>query len=803
MIVNAQKTAYESNKIADELRDSSEDLTKYVRTFVVTGEPKYEKEYWQVLNIRNGKEARPNGRKIPLNILVKQLGFTNKELEKLKESQANSDKLVKKEVIAMNSINGIDDVNISKLIIPNESRRDFAIRITNDEAYHNDKATIMNPINEVIQLVDKRTQIELMYYNILNYIYMFVAFLIVSLLFIRFVFLINRIKKHIEREKVIRNIIEIMRRSIDINSVRNEVVREMGTFFKADRVFFADYDCVSLNFSVSEDSEYKSSEKVKSYAGNDEAITQGLVEAMKRFPLRGQDLIFSDLDKYLEENNLNETGTGKTFRDMGCISMMGVHISYGEFFYGDIVVTFENKRKIREEDVNFVKTLADQAGIAIYQSKLYEKEKEMVERESLLRKIFETMRSSLELNTIKNTIVNEVGNALNADRCCLLAYDKNTDAFILEEYSEHRSSPEVKSLIGINSKDLKIEWLTDLYIIGKEVIFDNVKQFIKENNLEGTPVEQYFKKSNIKASYNIPIFNSKEMLGVLIVQYTKDYKTLNQEDIDFIRIVAVQSGEAIYQAELYQKVQFQAERERINRTIIEILRSSMDKAIIKKLFVKNIGKFLDADRVFFSDYNSAKKKYLPVDENSEYLSSNSQKSFIGFDWSDKDISEHVQPLLEKREIKITNFDEYIKENPNISKGLISRYVDFGVKSSYNFPVLHQNDIIGYFCIEFTNKICELSDEDINRIRSICTQAGMALYHAELYLQAQQCSLLKESSISEISEQIKNPVNEILDLSISLSKNEFERKTQIEYLNTIIDSCNQLLELTKDISGNLN
>lgn len=801
MIVNSQKTAYESNKIANELRNSSEDLTKYVRTFVVTGDPKYENAYWHVLNVRNGKEARNDGKKIPLNILMKQLGFTNIELAKLKESQNNSDKLVNKEVIAMNAIKGVYDVNISKLIRPNESKRDFAIRIINDEAYHKDKTSIMNPISDVIQMVDQRTQITLMHYNILNYIYMLIAFLIVFILFIRFIFLINRVKKHIEIEKVVRKIIEIMRSSIGINSVRSEVVREIGTFLKADRVFFADYDPVNLNFSVPEDSEYKSSEKVKSYAGNETAITQGLVEAMKRFPLSGKDLIFSDLDKYLEENSINEPSIEQTFREMGCISMIGMHISYGDFFYGDIVVTFENKRTIKEEDINFVKTLTDQAGIAIYQSKLYEKEKEMVERESLLRKIFETMRSSLELNKIKNNIVQEIGKALNADRCLLWNYDKNLDTFIVEQNSEYKFSADEKSLIGISSKDLKIEWLTDLYKRGENVIFNNAEQFIKENNLEKTPIENYFREYNIKSSYNIPVFDTSEILGVLIVQYTKEYKTLSPEDIDFIRIVAVQAGEAIYQAELYQKVQLQAERERINRTIIEILRSSMDKEIIKKLFVKNIGKFFDADRVFFSDYDSEKKTYLPVDKNSEYLSSDTQKSFVGFDWSNPNISEYVQPLLEKREIKIANLDEYIKENPKTSKVLQSRYVDYGVKSSYNFPVLDQNNIMGYFCIEFTNERCELTDEDINRIRSICTQAGIALYQAELYSQSQQCALSKESTISEISEQIKKPTTEILDLSKLLSKNEFDRKAQIEYLNTIIDSCNQLLELTKDISEN--
>lgn len=616
MIVNSQKNAYDSNKIANELRNSSEDLTKNVRTFVVTGEPKYEKAYWHILNVRNGKEPRPDGEKIPLNLLMKQLGFTNKELADLKKSQDNSDKLVKKEVIAMNAVKGIYDINVLKLNKPGESKKDFAIRILNDESYHKDKAAIMKPIYDVIEFVDKRTRIKITQHELLNYIYMIVTFFIVFLLFIRFMFLINEVKKNVERER-------------------------------------------------------------------------------------------------------------------------------------------------------------------------------------LLRKIVATMHSSLEINTIKNIIVAQVGKALSAERCCLLTYNEKTDDFNINEHSEYRLSEKVKSLININLKEQNIEWLTNLYKNKKEVIINNIKTFNIENHSQNLSIKQYFQNYNIKASYDIPLFNSDEMIGILSVQYTRDYVKLDPEDIEFIRIIAIQAAEAIFQAELYQKVQLQAERERINRTIVEILRSSMDKAIIKKLFVKNIGKFFGADRVFFSDYDSAAKMYLPADSNSEYLSNNNQKSFVGFDWSDSDMNEHIQPLLEKKEIKINNLDEYIKENPDLNKELTARYIDFDVKSSYNFPVLHENDILGYFCIEFTNNVYRLSDEDLTRIRSICTQAGIALYHAELYSEAQQCISLRESSISEISEQIIKPASEILDFSTLLAKNEFERQAQIEYLNNIIYSCNHLLELTKN------
>ncbi|QBC43175.1 hypothetical protein C1H71_06145 [Iodobacter fluviatilis] len=45
--------------LADGLRQSSDDLTRLARTYVITGDAKYEKQYWDVLDIRNGKKARP------------------------------------------------------------------------------------------------------------------------------------------------------------------------------------------------------------------------------------------------------------------------------------------------------------------------------------------------------------------------------------------------------------------------------------------------------------------------------------------------------------------------------------------------------------------------------------------------------------------------------------------------------------------------------------------------------------------------------------------------------------------------
>ena len=102
-ITAAQERRYQSYLLADELRQSSDDLTRLARTYVVTSDPRYEEQYWTVLDIRNGNAPRPinyqgiyldfiavdvvkprgDGKAFPLQQLMKEQGFTEVEFAKL------------------------------------------------------------------------------------------------------------------------------------------------------------------------------------------------------------------------------------------------------------------------------------------------------------------------------------------------------------------------------------------------------------------------------------------------------------------------------------------------------------------------------------------------------------------------------------------------------------------------------------------------------------------------------------------------------------------------------------------------
>ncbi|MEO2215872.1 methyl-accepting chemotaxis protein [Chromobacterium vaccinii] len=177
----ASDNRYHSYLLASELRQSSDDLTRLGRTYVVTADPSYEQQYNRVLDIRNGKaprpqeynriywdfvaagqdKPRPDGETVPLQNLMKQAGFTDDEFAKLKEAQANSDGLVNLEVRAMNAVKGKFADAQGNYTVNGQPDMELARKLVHSKEYHQYKAKIMKPIDDFFVLLDQRTNTAL------------------------------------------------------------------------------------------------------------------------------------------------------------------------------------------------------------------------------------------------------------------------------------------------------------------------------------------------------------------------------------------------------------------------------------------------------------------------------------------------------------------------------------------------------------------------------------------------------------------------------------------------------------------
>ena len=188
-LANERENKFNMVDAIHQLKNSSDDLTHFAQTYAVTQNVKYKKQYEQVLKIRDGKSPRPKqynsmywalndinrlklhpySKPISFDNMIKNLPFTQIEFNKIRESKSNSDKLVNLE-------------NAAFLEIANRNYG-YAINLLHSSDYYKAKENIILPIDELVLMVNKRTNINIDKLN-KKIDSQFIYILIVSLIFI-------------------------------------------------------------------------------------------------------------------------------------------------------------------------------------------------------------------------------------------------------------------------------------------------------------------------------------------------------------------------------------------------------------------------------------------------------------------------------------------------------------------------------------------------------------------------------------------------------------------------------------------
>lgn len=153
--------------LADRLRQSSDDLTHYARSYTITNNKKYKQRYFNILDIRNGIKKRPLyyesiywdlnkqlrekihplDKKVSLKYLMSNLPYTKKELNLLKLSEKKSNDLVNLELKAFEEMKS--------------DNQQEAIKLLHSEEYYKAKEKIMFPIDSMILNLYKRSNQEI------------------------------------------------------------------------------------------------------------------------------------------------------------------------------------------------------------------------------------------------------------------------------------------------------------------------------------------------------------------------------------------------------------------------------------------------------------------------------------------------------------------------------------------------------------------------------------------------------------------------------------------------------------------
>lgn len=167
------------------------------------------------------------------------------------------------------------------------------------------------------------------------------------------------------------------------------------------------------------------------------------------------------------------------------------------------------------------------------------------ERDRSVVRIFESMRRISKQDIIKNSIIEEIKQALNPERIFIALYNTEQDTFYYDKFIENLPSKTLVEFKDKHQEEKMIKRLNWFLKPNLELCYSNLDEYIKNNSLTGTKRARILKCYGIKSCCNMPIYYAGNLLGCLMIQYTKEYVTMDKIDVNYLKTMATQLGVVI------------------------------------------------------------------------------------------------------------------------------------------------------------------------------------------------------------------------------------------------------------------
>ncbi|MEA5462260.1 response regulator [Leptothoe sp. PORK10 BA2] len=205
-----------------------------------------------------------------------------------------------------------------------------------------------------------------------------------------------------------------------------------------------------------------------------------------------------------------------------------------------------------------LKTLTDQAALALAQTWTHERVQALAQREVLINTITQAIHGSLEPQQIFSAITQKLGQALETDGCAISLWtqaDDYVDCVGLYDAHQAHMLNRPKSQVKIRDNPLLQELLTSKSPV---VLDDMSAPTDKPTPPTGSPEDLPF-QVKAAALLLVPLITDGQIIGSISLRQSQP-RRWHMEEINLAQAVANQAAIAVQQARLYQTTRQQAEQ---------------------------------------------------------------------------------------------------------------------------------------------------------------------------------------------------------------------------------------------------
>lgn len=428
-------------------------------------------------------------------------------------------------------------------------------------------------------------------------------------------------------------------------------------------------------------------------------------------------------------------------------------------------------------------------------------------RSALLRKVIDQIWQSLDLKTILQTAVDEIAAMLKLDACSFLWYFERTER--VQVVCKRTQNHDLAALEGAKTLSEVGYYPLDIFgaaasaiAQGQMVIscgplnesstFGAMTRLIAncpvvrppQNWMQGhkNPPSDMSQQNptsvpgtlDALANLLVPVKGQDGWIG-FIACLSQNARTWSTAEVEFVQLIAQQLEIAIRQAQLYDRVQKQAQRERLVNQIVNQTRQSFDLETILTQAIAQLLEALEVDRCLIhlveeredgikgdryreaSFWNAANDVAFRREHLFEVCRDPFPSSLDDFD-THGPITQWT--ISHREEVVISD----VSEDPRIGKQN-EEYEKAEIKSSMVLPVQANGRLHAILYINQCSRVRQWSKHDRELARAVADQLAISIQQACLYAQ-KSATMERESLLRLIGEHIRRTldINTILQTS---------------------------------------
>ncbi|RMF69772.1 MAG: GAF domain-containing protein [Cyanobacteria bacterium J069] len=427
-------------------------------------------------------------------------------------------------------------------------------------------------------------------------------------------------------------------------------------------------------------------------------------------------------------------------------------------------------------------------------------------RVAIMNQVLQKMRETLVLDDVMQSTIDLLHEVMEVDLCTLLMQSEVQSTMVVR--CVNQSTPGRDRLIGSRVECGFQRHYRDRLLQGRSVVLSTIQPDLPADILTIT------QDWGIQSTLIVPVLCQQTYLGSIALHQCSWQRTWSEEDVNLVEAIAGQFAIAIHQAQLFEQVQQQAQREKFLNQLSQTLNSSLDLDFILQEIVQLAGEYFRVDRVVLLRHDAEW-----IAPQTEWRVSDQILPSLDLPMPMAEWQAFLRPdgeYLTQKIWHVPDFfnDPWVQQIPSaLHRGRVKQ-----IRSMLNTPILIRGQHYGALSLHSTTAHRTFTLDEIRVLQRLADATAIALFNAQSYerleklvqertqelerekLSSEAANRAKSEFLTHMSHELRTPLTGILGFADVLNRQLHGPLSHIQrqYIEGIRSCGDHLLELINDL-----